>query len=269
MRHLTAVPVLLTLLGWGAVARAQSPEPEDVERAEESYLEAVEAFKSGEARRAAELFHESWELMPKPELLYNEAIAWADAGEVRRAHQTALAAAEAELPPKMRVRNEARIRAWSLRFTAEDTSATVAARPAETEESETTEPTPEPTPEAAAVEATRPQSREGSGGKVAGIALGVAGLAGLATSGVMAWQVDRTGQLLDRAARARDRSAYDHYLQRGERLQTVGIASLAAGGALLGTGVVVWLISGSTEPPQQTVMIGFDGTALSATVHFR
>jgi hypothetical protein len=265
----------LTCLAWGGAAFAQAPSQADVEKAEQRYLEAVDAFKAGDARHAAELFHESWELAPKPELLYNEAFAWARSGDVKRAREVALDAARSDLPDSMRVKNLARLHAWSTRLQGEATSEQIAraveqaaSSPPAVADSRTSTAA-QPDTETGVSESVSPSVERHSTGRVIGVVLGATGLVGLGVAGYSSWTVRQIGDQLDEHSRDDDLAAYRSDLARGERFQTIGLVSLVSGAALVGTGLVVWLASGRSERSDaQAIRFTFDGSAVHATLRF-
>lgn len=210
MKRFLVLTVLGFALAHSGVATAQS----NVERAERLYQDALEAFKENDYSRAATFFHASWELVPKPELLYNEAVAWARHGDVTRALEAGIAAAAEELPDGMRVKNSARVAAWSAVTNAK---AAVVARPAVVVRE---------------VESVPAELKDPGPSSPAGIVVMSTGVAALAAWGLLELLLAGAVNDMRDAAAFGDRAGYDSALSRAEDIQ-VGARAVAVSGIVL------------------------------------
>lgn len=235
---------------------AQETDAEAVEEARALYVQAVEAVKSDRPAEAADLFRQSWLLIKKPELLYNEAVARARAGQITRAAEVAEEASQLELPPELQPKNEARLLAWRLRLKTETLGsersrelarrAIVAAR--------------EPVLQAS--EKSVPEVRESglSTGEIVGISLGAGGIAALIAAGFVDLALSSQLEDVEKAAEAKAERTYATRVEQAENLQLAERVLLVSGGAMIVTGLVVWLLSGH-DPPER-------GSRGVATVRF-
>lgn len=245
MKNRLAPSIVIGILVCSAAPATAQSDPEAL------YQAAVEAHKAGDSARAAALFRECWQLTGKPMLLYNEAIAWGDAGELMRAADAADEAAAAGLPADVSHKNAARFVAWNRGLNAAVVAAEIAARPATQSRVASKDKTAVPVSETGTATADSIGVSD-SGSRVPrartlGVVLVGVGAAGLATAGVAAWRVSHASDKLEGFANDNNRGGYDTTLANARILQTVGVASLIAGSAIALTGSFIWLGSASSE----------------------
>ncbi len=225
--------VWVLLACWAPVSAAADPSPEDVLEAEATYQAAVKAFGRGDAVEAATLFRASYDLVAKPELLYNEAYALAIAGDLPAAKRVAIEALDGGLPTAMDAKTRARLDAWDFAETARAVAATPAALA----------PPRVASSDSLGLSGEGPVAPEPHAARLFSYVAVGAGVVGLGAALVLETQIGSIGDDMDAAAAARDEQAYASALRRGQRLQTIGRAAWIAGGTLIVTGIVVWLVS--------------------------
>ena len=233
MKSQLAIAVFAVVVAASSSAAAQSDD--EVRRAEEYYNAAVTAFRDGAPAKAAKLFRASYDLVPKPTLLYNEACAHADAGDRSAAQRVAIEALSQQLPPVVHAKTYARLQAW----TGADSATVVATRPNPVVSALRAD-SAELDEDVAVAASAKPRTPRTSGGKIVGLSLLGLGGAALATAGVFELQVAATGRKLDDAT---DRGRYDELVRDGQQQQTIGRVALISAGALIVGGIVVWLVS--------------------------
>lgn len=226
MRHLLFFILLLT----PSLAFAQTPA--EVELAEDHYQAGMTAFQAGDYETAAAEFQRSYDLVPKPELLYNASFALARSGNVDAAREIARDAVVTRLPADIDAKFRARLHGWRAVERAQNRPAPVVVARAEPDAPADVVIKPEPGP--------APPS---NGLRVASYVVGGLGIAGLLTAGALEFRLQTVGRELDRAAARDDFEGYQEALTSGRQLQNAGRITLIAGGTLLVTGVVLWLVS--------------------------
>ncbi len=228
-RSLVTVVFLLGSL-FAASASAQT---EDGRRA---YLDAVAAFKANDMARAATLFRESYELLGEPELLYNEMYAREKMGDVDGARRVAREAFGLDgLPADVDAKLRARLGGWDTRERARNVALA---------EPVVSKPDPPSTAEPKLVRPIEPTRSATNPLRPTAYVLAGVGVVSLGVAAFSELRVASAATDLDEAAARGDRDAWDDALDRGERFQTVGKASLVTGGVLLGAGIVLFLLSG-------------------------
>jgi hypothetical protein len=117
-----------------------------------------------------------------------------------------------------------------------------------------TQPQPSAPPTAADVTtAASPGSAPGSGTRLAGIVIGSAGIAALATGGVFSYLVSSAKQAAEDNA---DKKIYDSGLQsRGKRYETMQWICYGTGAAFVATGVVLYAVGARKAKPATLAVV--------------
>ncbi len=114
-----------------------------------------------------------------------------------------------------------------------------------------------------------PTAASGSASLLVGVALLIAGGAGVAGSAVFGGlALAETGKV-DALCPVRNRcsnlATANTFFDNAERWQTIGLVSMIAGGALAATGLVLILARPAKDSPSASVWLGSDGAGLSVT----
>jgi len=256
--------VLATLVALLLCARQGAAEPRRKQAVEAHYNQGMKHYTLGHFPEAIEEFEKAYDLKPEPIFLYNSAQSHRQNKNPERAMFFYRRYLEAEPRAKNRDEVEKRIKDME-KLLAEEKERAVA--PAV--QPPPLVPTP-PAPVAAAPVLVQPApapekvpASPGHGMRIAGVVLGGVGLAGIG-SGIV-FGVHSNSLYNDARRRTYDKSKDDS----ANTFQTLEYVSLGVGGAVLGTGIVLYIVGATAHGPSQTVSLvpllapGMTGIALA------
>ena len=259
--------VLGTLVALLVCAREGAAEPRRKQAVESHYNQGMKHYTLGHFPEAIEEFEKAYDLKPEPIFLYNIAQSHRQNKNAERAIFFYRRYLEAEPRAKNRAEVEKRIKDMESLFAEEKERA---AAPAVQPPAVAPAP-PAPVVVAAPAPIEPPPSPEkvsanpGRGLRMAGVVLSGVGLAGIGTGiyfGVH--QASLYNQAHDTT------KGYDYQKdQSAGTFQALEWVALGLGGAVLATGVVLYIVGASTSGPSQTVALvpllapGVRGIALS------
>lgn len=221
----------------GTLAQPATSFANDIEKAQALYAEGVEAIRDDRPADGARLFRQSYALAPKPELLYNEAVAWARAGEIERALEIAQGTEIEGLPDSLKVRNEARISGWHSTLLARRSNHTVA-----NERAERAIAAAQPQIQMAATPPPTAPEEGWKTGQIVGLSVTAVGAGALIGAGItevlLQSKLDEADTAASKGAASTHRAAIDDALT----LQQVERVLLISGAVLVVGGLITWLV---------------------------
>jgi tetratricopeptide (TPR) repeat protein len=254
-----------------AFARPGLAAPRTKMSAEEHYQKGMKAYTLGKFPEAIEEFEKAYELRSEPIFLYNIAQSHRQNNSPQRAIFFYRRYLEAEPEAKNRGDIEQRIKDMQTQLNAKSENATpVAAAPAPQPVVVAPAPAPQPVvvaPVSVLQAQPAPAPSSGRGLRIAGIAVGAVGVAGVVTGVVLGLQAT---SLHDDAVKAG--SVYDDSkFQSAKTYRTMAWASLGVGAAAIATGGVLYYLGATSSSAGQPVTVvpvvapGMGGAAIAAT----